>query len=103
MIGGGGIAGISVNLNGDVVQLGRSGVVIGANQRFAFASQSSNQAVCLNGGAVLASLSWIKSATAPTLFYIGRAAFGGQYSGVISMLSVYRKRLPDAKLVTLTT
>jgi hypothetical protein len=102
MIGGGNIVGLSSNLGGGTDQLGHSGVVIGASQRFAFASQSSNQAVCLNGGAVLASPSWLKSATAPTLFYIGRAAFGGQYSGVISMLRVYRKRLPNAKLQSLT-
>ena len=103
MIGGGNIVGLSANLGGGTSQLERSGVVIGENQRFAFASQSSNQAICLNGGAVLASPSWLKSATAPTLFYIGRAGFGGQYSGVISMLSVYRKRLPNAKLQSLTT
>jgi hypothetical protein len=103
MTGGGNIAGLSVNSLGATSQLNRSGVAVGANQRFAFASESSNQAVCLNGGTVLASPSWLKSAAAPTLLHIGRAGFGGQYSGVISRLSVYRKRLSNSKLQSLTT
>jgi hypothetical protein len=103
MQGAGVIVGISANSGGSTSQLSRTPVSVGVNQRFAFASESSNQAVCLNGGAVGSSNNWTKNTGTSTLFYIGRAGFGGQYSGTISGLRIYKKRLANAKLQTLTS
>ena len=103
MIGGGNIVGLSQTSTGSTAQLLRSGVAVGVRQNFAFASESNNQAVCLNGGTVLASPTWVKNTGTATIFYIGRAGFGGQYSGHIDRIMVFRKRLSNAKLQTLTT
>jgi hypothetical protein len=102
MTGSGNIVGLSANQISGTSQLLRNGVSINTKHKFAFASQSGNQAVCLNGGTVLASPTWTKNTTSPTVFNIGKAGFGGQYSGIISELSVYKKRLSNAKLQALT-
>jgi len=102
MIGGGNIVGLNTNASATQTQISRNPVAVGVKQNFAFASESNNQAVCLNGGTVLASPTWVKNSGVATIFYIGRAGFGGQYSGHIDRITVYRKRLLNAKLQTLT-
>ena len=101
--GSGNIIGLSANVASGTSQLSRSGVTVNTSQKFAFASGSSNQAVCLNGGTVLDSPTWVKNSGAGTTFYIGRAGYGGQYTGTVSSLSIYKKRLSNSKLQTLTT
>ena len=101
--GGGNIIGLSANSVSGTNQLMRSGVTVNTNQRFAFASGSSSQAVCLNGGTILDSPTWVKNSGAGTTFYIGRAGYGGQYTGTVSSLTIYKKRIPNAKLQSLTT